>query len=194
MNDHLSRNPQLLDAIEEAPRIDISTSMWRMSHENHDPVACRKSHGRWDDGTFDVLYTSSNRDGAIAEVHYHLRFGQPVYPRKLKYRLIEMQVELTGVLDLSDKTLLESLGVDMSTYGRMPYSELKEGEYRLSQKIGEMALFHELPGIIAPSARSVYNNLLIICENAPPDIFESSIDHGIKEIQEWVSEVKPDQV
>ena len=68
-HDHRLPRPQaLLDSIETQTPIGLSTSLWRVVTDGRDPLRAGRSGGRWDDGSFDVLYTSSERNGALAGV------------------------------------------------------------------------------------------------------------------------------
>ena len=72
--------------------------------EGRDPTLFFAGGNRWDDGTFEVLYTSLSREGAIAGMHYHVARGQPIAPSKIKHRLHELQENIDGVLDLTDRS------------------------------------------------------------------------------------------
>ena len=64
-----ARDLQLLDAIDAFTREPLDAEVWRVVADGRDPVLGSPSLSRWCDGTFDVLYTSLERDGAIAEIH-----------------------------------------------------------------------------------------------------------------------------
>ena len=117
------RDSRLIDALEALSPNLLRETVWRIVREGRDPCACNASGGRWDDETFDVLYTSRKRDGAIAEMYFHLRRGQPLIPSRVHYRLHELQIDLKSVLDLSDRAQLTALGVDMSLFGQLSYEE-----------------------------------------------------------------------
>ena len=113
------RDNALLDAIEaHAPTIFDGT-LWRVVRDGRSPVTCSRSGGRWDDGTFDVLYTSQEADGALAEMHFHLGRGQPVFPSKVRYHLHEIQAALNKALKLLDLAVLTTLGLDTARYGQL---------------------------------------------------------------------------
>ena len=59
------RDQRLLDALEKVPRAPYAGTVWRSVREGADPLVCWRSGGRWDDRTFDVLYTSESREVAI---------------------------------------------------------------------------------------------------------------------------------
>ena len=119
--------------------------------------------GRWDDGTFDVLYTSFQGDGAIAEIYYHVTKGQPVMPSRVTYACNEISASLGEVLDLSEITDLSTLGVDVNRYGRLSYAERPQ-EYPTTQQIAEVAHFLDFTGVLVPNARWPCANLVVFSD------------------------------
>lgn len=172
------RDIRLIDALDGRAGVGVDEVVWRVAREGRDPTACGKSGGRWDDTSFEVLYTSRARDGSLAEMHSHLRAGQPFVPSKLRFSLHEIRVRLNSVLDLSSFADLESLGVDRTRFGRLSYVE-KDMEYPRTQDIAEVAHFHGHDGLLVPSARSPATNLVIFCERIDLDQIEVVRDHGV---------------
>ena len=72
------RDNALIDALEAIEPVVFSGTVWRLVRDGRNPLQCSASGGRWDDGSFDVLYTSMSRDGSLAEMRFHLMRGQPV--------------------------------------------------------------------------------------------------------------------
>ena len=171
------RDSDLIDILDCCDPASVRCSLWRAVADARDPCQCSKPGGRWDDGTVEVLYTSLERDGAIAEIYFHLRKGQPVFPSKVKYRLHELQLDIGGIVDLTDAKLLSNLGVDMARYGQLTYVN-RESEYTRSQQIGEAAYFLGFKGIKVPNARADCNNLILFCDQVAPDQLELINDHG----------------
>ena len=95
------RDNNLIDAIEAIDPIEYSGTVWRVVRVGRDPLQCSRSGGRWDDGTFDVLYTSEKKEGAIEEMRFHLLRGQPVIPSQM-YRVFEIDLALERSLRLLD--------------------------------------------------------------------------------------------
>ncbi|PSJ63328.1 RES family NAD+ phosphorylase [Kumtagia ephedrae] len=172
------RDIRLIDALDGREGISLDEVVWRVAREGRDPTDCGSAGGRWDDTTFEVLYTSRTRDGALAEMLFHLRAGQPVVPSRLRFGLHELRVRLRNVLDLSSLPVLEALGLDTRQYGRMSYLE-RTAEYPRTQEIAEVAHFHGHDGLIVPSARSGASNLIVFCGRIDPDQVETIRDHGI---------------
>lgn len=162
---HRPPRPQaLLDAIEAETPARFSGQVWRVVTDGFDPLRPSRAGGRWDDGSFDVLYTSESRDGALAESWFHAAKGQPIIPSKVAKRLYQIEAELHRVLDLSSNGKLASLGVNMAAYGRLSYVQRVE-EYPALQQIGEVAFFHEYQAVIVPSARWPGANVVIMTEH-----------------------------
>lgn len=158
-----ARDLQLLDAIEAFRREPLSAEAWRVVPEGRDPALGRASLSRWCNGTFDVLYTSFERHGAIAEIHALLSL-QPVFPSKPNWFAHELRVSATQTLRLADLPTLARLGVDTDRYA--------DRDYRRTQPIADAAYFLGFDGLIAPSARYRCLNLLLFTERLAPQQIE----------------------
>ena len=166
-NHRLPRPQSLLDAIEAERPVRLVTRLWRVVTEGRDPLQPGRSGGRWDDGSFDVLYTSSERDGALAETWFHMTRGQPIPPSNPVKRIYQLEVEFDRVLDLSGEGRLAALGVNMHYYGRLSYLR-RNDEYPTTQQIGEVAHFYEYEAVVVPNARWPTSNVVILTEHATP--------------------------
>ncbi|MGY4752047.1 RES family NAD+ phosphorylase [Pannonibacter sp. Q-1] len=180
-----SRDSALIDAIEALPPVRFEGTVWRVVRKGRSPADCARSGGRWDDGTFDVLYTSQQRDGAIAEMYFHLGRGQPVFPSKVEYGVHELDVKLDNALQLVDLGALQRLGLDTSRYGQLSYDRASD-EYPRSQDIAEAAHFLEFDGLIVPSARWDCMNVILFCDRVPPGAMEIAADHGLVNWPGWI--------
>ena len=184
MNSSAPRDNRLLDALEALPVEPFKGTVWRVVKEGRDPCRCSSAGNRWDNGEFEVLYTSRTREGAIAEMYFHLNRGQPVFPSKLRYSLFEIKVMLNGVYDLSDRAVLQSMGMDMGRFGQLSYAD-KQVEYPGCQQIGDAAHFlgssesGDASGIIVPNARYDCSNLVIFCDHTNPGDFGVAANHGL---------------
>ena len=146
------RDIRLIDALDGRAGIAIDEIVWRVAREGRDPTSCSASGGRWDDTTFEVLYTSRTREGSLAEMLFHLRAGQPFVPSKLRFSLREVRVRLNNVLDLSSLEVLD---------------------------VAEVAFFDCYDGLLVPSSRSSATNLIVFCDRTDPDQLEALKDHGV---------------
>ena len=143
----------------------FSGQVWRVVTDGFDPLRPSRAGGRWDDGSFDVLYTSESRDGALAKSWFHAAKGQPIIPSKVAKRIYRIKTGLRRVLNLAGDGKLASLGVNMATYGRLNYVQRVE-EYPTLQQIGEVAFFYEYQALNVPSARWPAANVVIMTEYA----------------------------
>ena len=171
------RDSRLLVAIEAIAPVEHSGTVWRIVREGRDPMQCSRSGGRWDDGTFDVLYTSERREGALAEMKFHLLRGQPVIPSLVRYRFHELHVTMQRALRLLDLDALQALGLDTTRYGQLSHAE-KDAEYPRSQDIAETAFFLDFDGLIVPSARYQCRNVVLFCERLSHGAIKAGRDHG----------------
>lgn len=177
------RDPSLLDTLEALDPVQVDGPIWRVASKGRDPCQCSKGGGRWDDTTFDVLYTSMSREGAMAEMYFHLRRGQPIMPSKPVYRLHELIYRANNLLDLTNSALLKSLGLDVSNFGKLGYAN-RANEYRQSQQIGEAANYLGYDGIIVPNARWDISNVVVFCEQSTADL---AIDSEDGETIDWTA-------
>lgn len=161
------RPNQLIDALEDQPKQKFEETVWRVTRETNDPLQAGRPGGRWDDKSFDVIYTSTSPEGAILEKKFHLYRGQPVAPSKVKYLIHKLEISLSAVLDLSAPNALEVLEVNMEQFGQLSYAE-RQKEYPSTQQVGEVAHFLGCDGILVPSARSGNSNLVIFAQRTRP--------------------------
>jgi hypothetical protein len=154
---------QLLDAIDAFPREFIDAEVWRVVRDGRDPVLGASSRSRWCNGTFDVLYTSLERDGAIAEI-LALLMLQPVFPSQLRWFPHKLRVSAIQTLRLADLPTLARLGVDANRYSERDYSR--------TQPIADAAFFLGFDALLAPSARWPCSNLVLFTDRIAPERIE----------------------
>jgi len=134
--------------------------VFRATGMTADPLASSVNGGRWapasrEGAEVPVLYTSVERDGALAEVVSYLMLLTPLPSKPLK--VSRLGVSTARTLRLA-RAGLEQLGVDMARYG--------ERDYGRTQNIGAALAFLGLDGLIAPSARWPCDNLMIFTANS----------------------------
>lgn len=172
------RDQALLDALEDLPQTAYAGTVWRSVREGRDPLECARGGGRWDDGTFDVLYTSETRQTALAERRFHLFQGQPIPPSRVRYVLFELSVSLQAVVTLDQRASLSGLGLDIARFGALAYAE-KHQEYPRSQDIAEACWFLGADGLLVPSARdSGGRNLVVFCDQDTEKDLTEVRNHG----------------
>jgi RES domain len=182
---HRARDNSLLDALERIQPVELEGTIWRVVREGHDVLAPSAAGGRWDDGTFDVLYTSKAADGAAAEVHYHLSRGQPVFPSKIKHHLYRLNLASKKVLLLPDLPTIAKLGVDLTRYGSLSYNE-RQLEYPRTQEVAETAHFLGFDALVAPNARWECLNVVLFLSRIGPEELEIARDQGRIEWKRWL--------
>jgi hypothetical protein len=150
---------KLLDALDAMPRVAFSGPVWRVVRDGRDPLQAGPSQSRWCDGTFDILYTSAQRDGAIAEVNAFWSL-QPVFPSKISFLCFELYAALEKSLQFLDIGALEPHGADPRSYAGRDYSA--------TAAIASAANFLGFDGLIAPSARWPCQNVMIFTHHLKP--------------------------
>jgi RES domain-containing protein len=150
----------LVDRLCVLPTERFDGEVFRATRVDADPTAASISGGRWapppmGDAGVSVLYTSLERDGAMAEVVSFLADFNPI-PGPRPVKVARLAVTTARTLRLV-RTNLEALGVDFARYG--------ERDYDSTQKIGAALEFLGLDGLIAPSARWPCENLMIFTAN-----------------------------
>lgn len=145
----------LLDALDLTGNRFAGT-VWRVTSNGRPPLKGSTSRGRWSGSEdFSVLYTSCERNGALAEVGFRLAM-EPIWPSRLQHQIHALNVECSRVLDLTDYDLLQSLGVRTDKYQSLDYS--------MTVKIAAAANFLEFDALLVPSARFTCNNLVVFNE------------------------------
>lgn len=150
----------LVDRLSVLPTEHFDGEVFRATRVDADPTAASINGGRWappprSDAGVSVLYTSLERDGAMAEVVSFLAGFTPV-PGPRPVKVTRLAVTTARTLRLV-RANLDALGVDFARYG--------ERDYDRTQEIGAALAFLGLDGLIAPSARWACENLMIFTEN-----------------------------
>ena len=166
-----ARDLDLLDAVDAFAREPFEGRVWRCVREGRDPTLGGPSQSRWCNGKFDVLCTSFDPDGAVAEIHALLSL-QPVFPSKMRWGLFEVRVRAASTLELADLPTLQRLGVDTSAYRKRLYDR--------TQDIADAAFFLGFDGLVAPSARWDCQNLMLFPERLAPSDIELSPGSGVQ--------------
>jgi hypothetical protein len=158
---HRAHDDRLLDAIAKIAPAKYDRSVWRAVREGRSPTDGSRGAGRWNPSDLSVLYCSEERDGSLAEIHFHLSRGQPVFPSRIRHVLWKLGAELPRSLTLLDVEQLTRLGVEMSRYRDILYAK--------TQEIGAAAAFLGFDGLVSPSARYDCANLVVFLDNAAPE-------------------------
>jgi RES domain-containing protein len=175
------RDPDLLDRLQAVKPVAFTGTIWRMARAGRDPLVRTSPKGRWDDGSFEVLYTALSPDAALAEMHFHLTRSQPVFPSTLRIHLHEIACILQQVYEFASVEDLVPFGVTVSDYGGLGYARLQE-EYAVTQQIGEAAHFLGGDGLMVPSARWPDQNLVVMSGDAK---LQHVKDYGVQNLKNW---------
>jgi RES domain-containing protein len=167
-----ARDIELLDALDAHPGVAFAGEVWRIVRQGRDPVQGYPAAARWDPGTFDVIYTSLQREGAMAEIYFQLS-RQPVFPSKLVSVLHRISIRTKRTLKLTNLEAVERLGVTKDRYGELSYER--------TQAIGDAAAFLGFDGIMVPSARWECLNLVLFTDRFSPE--DLTIED--KEVVDW---------
>jgi hypothetical protein len=147
----LSHDPALLQALGRWPQTAFSGNVYRATWTNHDPLIPSTRAGRWGPNNGPaVLYTSLERDGALAEIAFHRSQLTPIPKQPVALHRLTVGTTKTLRLIRSD---LASLGVRDDMYETINYSR--------TQEIGAAIAFLGCDGLIAPNARWSCDNPMI---------------------------------
>ena len=149
----------LLDRLDALPKEPFDGEVFRGTRQSLNPLAGSFSGGRWmrRDGAA-VLYTSLEREGALAEISFH--WGQ-LSPRPTKPVMIHtLRVVAHRTLKLVRANLV-SLGVPETEYGGTNLPR--------TQQIGAAIEFLGCDGLIAPCARWPCDNLILFPDRVGSD-------------------------
>ena len=149
----------ILDALEAIDSEAFEGFVWRVTRKGREPLRGAGAHGRWSaSGEFEVLYTSLEADGALAEIGYRLSL-QPVWPSRIEHEIHTIEVQIERVLRFANTAALAPFGVDAERY--------RSFEYDATQALAAAANFLGFDGLIVPNARFDCANLVIFTERAP---------------------------
>ncbi len=154
----------ILDALESFTSEALEKTVWRVARKGRDPLRGAVANGRWNEiGEFEVLYTSLEPQGALAEVGYRLSL-EPVWPSKIEHEIHTLQIVANRALRFDNLQQLETLGVNTVRFETF--------EYTATQAIAAAAHFLEFDALIVPSARFTAPNLVVFVDRlrTPPEL------------------------
>jgi len=150
----------LLDLLSQFPAQQFQGEVFRATGPSVDPLAPSVNGGRWSprpdgDAGFSVLYTSLERDGALAELCSFIALLSPI-PKARNMKVSRLGVSASRVVKIMPGDM-HRLGIDQTQYG--------ERDYDRTQEIGAALAFLEFDGLLAPSARWRCDNLMLFASN-----------------------------
>ncbi len=142
----------LLDALERIAAEPFTGEVWRIVRKGREPLRGSTAGGRWSpEGEIEVLYTSLERDGALAEIGFRLSL-EPVWPSRIEHEIHSIEASADRTLRFADVASLKPLGVEVDRY--------ESFDYAATQAIAAAAHFLEFDGLVVPSARAPCANLV----------------------------------
>lgn len=156
-------DPDLLDSIESLGAEALeSVTVWRHMFNDYPPELSNTRGARWNPAGLAAIYTSQERDTAIAEGQ-HAIDSQPLRPKASRY-IYELRVSARKALRISESDF-SSLGLDADA--------LNSSDFTACQRVAAHAAFLEYDALIVPSARAEGSNLVIFVNELAADaIFE----------------------
>jgi hypothetical protein len=146
---------ELLERLTAFAPVQFNGEVYRATRRELNALAPSVLGGRWMvAGETPTLYTSTERDGALAEIAYH--WGQLV-PLPSKPVVVHTLGVRTGKTLKLGRAELIGLGVDWDQYG----STSREN----TQSIGAAIAHLGYDGLIAPSARWECDNVMLFMTN-----------------------------
>lgn len=165
-------DPRLVDALSKLPMQTFEGDVFRATRRNLDPTTPSTSGGRWspENGPA-VLYTSFEREGALAEIAFHWsRFS----PRPTKPAVVHQ-------LGVKSDRSLKLVRSDLAQLGVEPQLQ-DQPNYQRTQEIGAVVAFIGCDGLIVPSARWNCENLILFTDNHSLDI---ALERRTSEEVDW---------
>jgi RES domain-containing protein len=151
----LIHDPDLLDSLSSYPSETFDGVIFRATRQGLSPLTASTSGGRWaPKDECPVLYTSLEREGALAEVSFHLALYTPLPSKPIRLHQIQTSTKRSLRLKIAD---LSNLGVGKDAYPSL--------DCQRCQEIGAAVGFLGYDGLIAPSARWACDNLVLFPEN-----------------------------
>ena len=158
----------LLDALDAIDPRPFEGEAWRVTRADREGFRGSSTHGRWSpNGEFEVLYTSLERDGALAEIGHRLSL-EPVWPSRLQHEIHRIEARIERTLYIADLDTLQSLAVNIAKY--------QSFDYEATQAITAAAHFLAFDGLLVPSARSACTNLVLFLDRVT--------EHGRLEVRQ----------
>lgn len=149
-----SLDPGLVDYLSGKRASPIELEVYRATRRGLNPTAASSAGGRWmvKDGP-SVLYTALTREGALAEISYHLGLLTPVPRRPVSLSRLSVSAQRAITLRFED---FEALGIDRSRFSDLNYTRC--------QAVGAVVAYLNFDAFIVPSARWPGDNLVILTD------------------------------
>lgn len=152
--------PELLDILERLALPQWEGTVYRHMFSDYPPTKANSSGARWNPRGAEAIYTSCERETALAEAEYQISV-QPLRPRA-KRTLYRIQVRFRNVADLRSRDMLKELGLGPERLSGIDHSHC--------QRVGGAVEWMGYEGLLVPSARREAGaNLVIFSAKQSPD-------------------------
>jgi RES domain-containing protein len=143
--------PDMLDILQSAAVSAWSGTVYRHMFGLNEPTHANTHGARWNDTGLAAIYTSCERETALAEAEYYISL-QPLRPRATR-TLYTVRVSLKNVIDLTAPDLLPQLGITDAARASPDHASCRTIAAAVNW------LGHD--GLLVPSARRRGTNLVI---------------------------------
>jgi len=167
-------DPDLLDRLSAFAPIRFDDVVFRATRLGLDALTGSYAGGRWAPrDSAQVLYTCREREGALAEMAFHLAQLTPRPSKPVMVHRLRATTRATIRLLRADFT---GLGLDPGDYEAVNYGR--------TQAIGAAVAFLDCDGLLVPSARWTCENLVIFMDNHR---LEETLDREHSESVDWLA-------
>jgi RES domain-containing protein len=162
--------PEMLDILQSAAVSAWDGTVYRHMFASQPPVRANTGGARWNEPDLAAIYTSCERDTALAEAEYYISL-QPLRPRA-KRTLFTIHLSLRNVIDLTAGDLLAQLGITADILASVNHSPCRT--------VGSAVNWLGHDGLLVPSARRHGGtNLVIFRQDFSTDSFEITAEEEI---------------
>jgi len=144
--------PEMLDILQSAVVSAWEGTVYRHMFGSHRPARSNTTGARWNEPRLEAIYTSCERETALAEAEYYISL-QPLRP-KAKRTLYTIRVSLRNVVDLTAPGVLRRLGISDDI--------LASDDHSPCRLIGSAVNWLGHDGLLVPSARLTGGTNLVI--------------------------------
>ena len=160
----------MLDLLQSAAVSAWEGLVYRHMFASQPPSRANTGGARWNEPNLAAIYTSCERDTALAEAEYYISL-QPLRPRARR-TLFTLHVALRNVVDLTVGDLLPRLGITNDV--------LVSDDQTPCRTVGAAVNWLGHDGLLVPSARRVGGtNLVIYRQDFSSDAFEVTAEEEI---------------
>jgi len=169
----MTHDPKLLDYLESLRRATWQGVVFRYTAGGRPPQRENTMGARWNPRGVPAIYTTLERETAIAELRHHIEALSP-RPTRLNFKLYRIRVSVDRVVDLSSEEELGRAGLTLD--------HLHGDDFSACQRLGAAAHWLSTGALLVPSARRAgARNLVIFSDRQQPDHeFEVLDDEPLK--------------